>query len=184
MKNFLIFSLFLLCALPVAADETPAEKMPNAEAEVIKEINQPATETVEPIVYKVEKKILPLPECDDEKLLAKTKEFITAYYAKSNNKGVLFRRRSHFLLNNLDKFSKENVANYKSEATRPVSDEIVNLLMNENILEENMRLCKKQAGEKISNDVYLLIYPFEQSYKVHILNLDKRHPNEKNIFVY
>lgn len=183
MKKSLIFSLFLLWSLPSLAEEVVAPDA-NVEKTTAEDVNVPAEEAVQPVVYKVEKKILPLPECDDAQLLNKTKEFITSYYANNTNQGILFRRRRHFLLNNLNKFSKENIANYKTEAARPVSDAIIDLQMNHNILEENMRLCKKQAETKIANDIYLLVYPFEQGYKVHVLNLDKNRPNDKNIFTY
>lgn len=137
------------------------------------------------VTHKIEKKILPLPECDDETLLSKTKEFLTAYFSDTTNEGTMFRRRKHFLLNKLTDFTKENVANYKTAAARPVSDVIIELQMNEKILEENMRLCKKASTSKVLGDIYLLVYPFENGYRAHLLNLDRDAIiNEKNTFTY
>lgn len=172
MRKFLVLAL-LFCSAHVSLAN---------EEKISEDISIAPTEAV--ITHKIEKKIMPLPECDDEILLTKTKEFLKAYFAKSNNQSTLFRRRKHFLLNGLDGLTKENIANYKTQAARPVSDVIVELQINEKILEENMRLCKKVSVSKILGDVYLLIYPFKEGYKVHILNLDKQGINEKSTFVY
>lgn len=173
MRKFLSLALLLLYGAPKAiAEEALHAAEPSAKEAVIQ------------ITHKIEKKILPLPECDDEQLLAKTKEFLNAYFAQNDNQGTMFRRRKYFLLNKLTDFTKENIANYKTAATRPVSDVIIELQMNEKILEENMRLCKKSSTSKILGDVYLLTYPYKEGYRVHLLNLDGQAVNEKNIFTY
>lgn len=174
MKKFLFSVLLLLCGNNAFAEE-----------ETYQEALQPSAEEVEvTVTHKIEKKMLPLPECDDETLLAKTKEFLTTYFAETDNQSTLFRRRKYFLLNKLTDFTKEDVANYKSAATRPISDTIIELQMNEKILEENMRLCKKASARKVLGDIYLLIYPFEKGYKVHILNQGKQMLGPKNTFEY
>lgn len=174
MRKFLFAALFLL-GTPVAM----------AEGEVVTEpVAEQTGEVAEVITHKVEKKLLQVPECNDEKLLAKTKEFLTAYFAKSDNQGVIFRRRKHFILNGITEFTTENIANYKTAAARPISDTIIELQMNEKILEENMRLCKKASVSKVLGDLYLLVYPYKEGYKVHILNLDSRNVAEKNTFEY
>lgn len=185
MRVFLGFALFLLLSISAKAEEILITEDVQPEADtVLEEINTPDSQTVVPVVYTVEKEILPLPSCDDKTLMAKTKEYITAYFAKSDNVGTLFRRRRHFLINNMEDFTLENIANYKTAATSPISDEIVDLQINHNILEENMRLCKKKAADKLYSDIYLLVYPIETGYRVHVLNLDKRSNAVKNIFEY
>ena len=52
------------------------------------------------ITYEVKKEILPLPTCDDNKLIEKTREFIKEYYSKSNDNSVVHRRKKHFEINN------------------------------------------------------------------------------------
>ena len=180
MKILWFLSFFVLSAVPVCAEEMPAPE--KAELEAITTPTEP--ETVAPVVYTVKKEINPVPACDDETLMAKTKEYITAFFDKSENQGVLFRRRRYFLINNMSGFSTENIANYKTASTSPVSDEIVDLQINHNVAEENMRLCKKQAANKLYGDIYLLVYPTEKGYKVHILNLDRQPLSAKNIFEY
>lgn len=174
MRKYLFAALLLLGASAAMAENET----------VAKPVTEQTGEVAEVITRKVEKKLLPVPECNDEKLLAKTKEFLTAYFAKSDNKGVIFRRRKHFMLNGLADFTTENIANYKSAATRPISDIIIELQMNEKIVEENMRLCKKASVSKVLGDLYLLVYPYKEGYKVHILNLDSRNAAGKNTFEY
>ena len=126
------------------------------------------------ITYEVKKEILPLPTCDDNKLIEKTREFIKEYYSKSNDNSVVHRRKKHFVLNNLNKFTKENVANYKTESTRPVSDVIAELKVNEKIIEENILLCKNTSKDKYASNIYLLAHPYKKGYKVFLLNLDDK----------
>lgn len=174
MKKFLLLALLLLCGTSALAEGESS----------VASIASPKEATEIVVTHKIEKEILPLPDCDDKELLAKTKEFLTTYFAQSEDQSTLFRRRKYFLLNKLTEFTKENIANYKTAAARPVSDTIIELQINENILEENMLLCKKTAVSRVLGDIYLLVYPFEGGYKVHILNLDKQALSEKNTFTY
>ncbi|MCM1324750.1 MAG: hypothetical protein NC218_11575 [Acetobacter sp.] len=184
MRILLVLFLSLLISVPTIAEEhIPQEQ--KSKPEIIENINTSVVaETPAPIVYEIEKEIIPLPTCDDARLMNKTKEYITAYFSKSDNKSVLFRRRRDFLLKNMGNFSTENIANYKTAATSPVSDEIIELQMNHKVLAENIRLCKKQAANKLYDDIYLLIYPSEKGYEVNLLNLDKPSLTQKNIFEY
>lgn len=137
------------------------------------------------VIRKVEKTIVPLPTCSDEKLVAQTRQYISEYFAENEGGNSYQRRRRHFILNNLDKFEAENVANYKTEATRPVSDIIADLRVNHNVLEENMRLCKNISPNKEAAKVYLLIYPAENGYNVTVINLkEQRQKDEQTSFYY
>lgn len=137
------------------------------------------------VIRKVEKTIVPLPTCSDEKLVAQTRQYISEYFAENEDGNSYQRRRRHFILNNLDKFETENIANYKTEATRPVSDIIADLRVNHNVLEENMRLCKNISLNKEAAKVYLLIYPAEKGYNVIVVNLkEKRQKDEQTSFYY
>ena len=144
---------------------------------------------VEVFVKKIEKNIVELPTCKDKKLLEKTKEFITSYYEENIADNVLDKRRKFFVLKNIENFEEESVANYKTENKKPVSDIIASLLMNENILEENLRLCKNMSPNKEASKVFVLIYPNEDlkdSFKVNILNLltKRRRKNDEVVFIY
>lgn len=125
----------------------------------------------EVFTHKVEKKLLPLPDCKDAVLLGAVKDFVAGFYAGNADKNAAFRRRCHFITHNLAEFSRENIANYKTEAARPVSDIIIDLKVNKNILEENMLLCKNQSPYKDPGNVYILVYPEEDGYRVHLINL-------------
>ena len=150
---------FCICAAasPVAASAEDGDKQP---AEVF--------------THKVEKKLLPLPDCKDAGLLGAVKDFVAGFYAGNADKNAAFRRRRHFITHNLAEFSRENIANYKTEAARPVSDIIIDLKVNKNILEENMLLYKNQSPYKDPGNVYILVYPEDDGYKVHLINLDAK----------
>ena len=125
----------------------------------------------EVFTHKVEKKLLPLPDCKDAVLLGAVKDFVAGFYAGNADKNAAFRRRRHFITHNLAEFSRENIANYNTVASRPVSDIIIDLKVNKNILEENMLLCKNQSPYKDPGNVYILVYPEEDGYRVHLINL-------------
>ncbi len=144
---------------------------------------------VEVFVKKIEKNIIELPTCKDKKLLEKTKEFITSYYDKNMADNVLDKRRKFFVLKNIENFEEESVANYKTEDKRPVADVIASLLINKNVLEENLRLCKNTSPNKEASELFFLIYPNEEqkdSFRVRILNLftKKKRMNDEVIFIY
>ena len=124
-----------------------------------------------PFVFVPQLSLLPLPDCKDAVLLGAVKDFVAGFYAGNADKNAAFRRRRHFITHNLAEFSRENIANYKTEAARPVSDIIIDLKVNKNILEENMLLCKNQSPYKDPGNVYILVYPEEDGYRVHLINL-------------
>ncbi len=136
------------------------------------------------IVHQVEKQIIPMPTCQDEKLMSATKEFISEFYKDNTNKNVKERRHRYFLIHNLDKFSKENIANYKTEATKPVSDIIADRKINKSIIEENMLLCKNQSENEEAGKLFLLIYPEADSYRVETINLELKPSGKDTSFLY
>lgn len=132
----------------------------------------PQTRPNDALVHKIEKNIIPIMTCDDSNLIKETKEFVKNFYEKNIPYSVKDKRKKHFVMNSLDLFEQENIANYKSSKMRPVSDLIANLLINEAVLEENMRLCKNQSKNKEASEVYLLIHADENmNQKVYVLNL-------------
>lgn len=136
------------------------------------------------IIHQIEKQIVPMPTCQDEKLISATKEFISEFYKDDTNKNVKERRHRYFLTHNLDKFSKENIANYKTEATKPVSDIIADRKINKGIAEENMLLCKNQSTNEDASKLFLLIYPEADKYRVDVINLELKPSGKDTSFLY
>lgn len=143
-----------------------------------------SNEAQEVIVHQVEKQIIPMPTCEDEKLISATKEFISEFYKNDTSKNVKQRRRRYFLTHNIDKFSKENIANYKTEATKPVSNIIADRKINKGIAEENMLLCKNKSQNKEASDLFLLVYPEAESYRVEVINLELKASGQETSFLY
>lgn len=204
MKNLLVFILSLvLSTFNAYAEETPepaavenvAEEVAASEENennIQKATINPEEISSEPekqpeleVVHQIERKTIPMPACDDDTLLKRSAEFIGAYFDANDNAGTLYRRRRHFILHNLDKFQTENVANYKTAETSPVSDIIADIKTNHGVAEENMHLCKNTSDDKFAGKIYLLIYPEEGGYRVHVINLlDRQTTNEEASFIY
>ncbi len=127
--------------------------------------------TTEVVERKIETKQVQLPQCTDKKLHAAVKEFVAGYFAGNADKNVRFRRRRHFITHNLDGFATENVANYKTESTRPVSDVIADVKINKGVAENNLRLCKSQSPNADVKNIYLLIYPEAAAFRCVMINL-------------
>lgn len=187
--------LFFLSILSIAheafadnAEKAPEELPVKEKIEALSagEPQETAAAPKEEITYTVEKEIVALPKCDNEKLLAKTKEYVAAFFKEqADNKGTPFRRRRHFIEKNLNMFGEENVANYKTASARPVSDIIIDLKANHNVLEENMRLCKNQSKNPTAENLYILVYPAPKGYTVRLINLPyTRNVNQETSFVY
>ena len=140
------------------------------------------------VVREIEKNILPLPACNDEKLMEKTKQYIKEYFSQTKSSSMKFRRRRYFLQNRLAEFQEENIANYKTEQKRPISDIIITLKMNDGIIEENMRLCKNQSRYPEAKDLYILYHPAAKGWKIYVINLkqasDIPDPTENISFIY
>lgn len=174
----LLFS-FCFVVFPCIAEEA---EFTQADLDVTT-VNSPEKEPEEVVIHPIEKDIKPLPDCNDEVLLQKTLEFVSTYLNQSANMGMMFRRQRYFILNNLNNFKKENVAFYKTEEKRPVSDVIADVAVNEGVIEENMLLCKNQNKNKEVKDLYLLVTPkTENGYKVRVINLDPKIEKVKSIY--
>lgn len=140
--------------------------------------------TEEVIVRQVEKQLVSLPTCQDKKLISATKEFISEFYKGDTNKNVKHRRRRYFLTHDTGNFSKENIGNYKTEDTKPVSDIIADRKINKGIAEENMLLCKNQSRNKEAGELFLLVYPESDSYRVEVINLELKPTGKETSFLY
>ncbi len=137
------------------------------------------------IVHKIEKEIIPLPDCGNQKLIEKTKEFVIEYYKKNIFQNIFDRRKRHFVIDNIDKFVEEDIANYKTEKQRPISDMIIDLKVNKGVIEENLRLCKNSSKNKEASNVYLVIHPENDNFKVHVINLKSKYNIKEDVsFVY
>lgn len=167
----------------VEENSTETKDAEAVNAEDISVTQEPKVEYEE--VRKVEREIIPLPACDDEKLIKEAFDYIKKYFDTVPNEGTVYRRRRYFILNNLDKFKEVNVENYKTAATSPVSDIIADVKVNKGIVDENLRLCKNQSPDKYAGEVYALIYPVEQGYEVRLINLSvKQTIGKETSFIY
>ena len=138
----------------------------------------------EVIVYEIKKDIKPLPECNDERLITALKEYISDFYIKNKSGNVLARRRQHFIENNIKEFTKENIVYYKSEATKPVSEIIMNLKLNGGVIEENILLCKNSSKNIEAGKLFFVVHPYEEDYKVIVINLTPKYEFDKeNSFI-
>ena len=171
MKNLFVLAAILMLSFPSFANDVDVVEDKN-----IEEANV--------ITHKIQKDLVDMPSCDNERLVNEVKSFITDFFEKNKSYNVLTRRRKHFILSNLSSFKQENIANYNTSETVHVAGVVTNLFMNENILKENMRLCKSNDNNNI-DDFFILLYPVEEGYKVVLLNLIPKQSTSSNIsFVY
>ncbi len=204
MKKFLIIGLsFLMNVSMVYADnmvvingEQVIEKQENDEifqGDILKQKSDEDTAT-EPkdipengsieleVIHQIDREIVALPTCDDKRLTEQTRKYIEKYLQETTNGGTLQRRRNYFILHSLSNFKQENIADYRTQETSPVSDIIADVKINQAVLEENMLLCKNQSKDKYAQQLYLLVYPKESSYMVRVINLGIEKNNMGNTY--
>lgn len=161
MHKFLMAAAFAFAAIPAGAEDIAA--LPGQ--------SKAPAEAAEVITHKVEVPEIPLPACNDKGLLSAVKKFVADYYSDNLDQNVRFRRHRYFTMRNLDRFSEENVGNYKTEKTRPVSDVVADIKINQGVAESNIRICKNQNPYTAPKNIYLIIYPEEEAYRCLLINL-------------
>lgn len=179
MKKFLILAICILLSVPSFAEEADIE----ISEELIKQIDEGNVTDAEKepeieIIHQVEHKIIPMPECDNPVLYEQTKEFLNTYFGKLDNLGTLYRRRQYFVVHNLDKFIKEDIAAYKTTKTPVIANAIASAEVNFSLSDDNLRLCKNTSKNEYAKNIYLLIFPKDDGYVVQILNLLERQAKE------
>ena len=62
---------------------------------------------------------------------------------------------------------------------------IIDLKVNKGVIEENLRLCKNSSKNKEASNVYLVIHPENDNFKVHVINLKSKYNIKEDVsFVY
>ena len=183
MTKLLVLFLSLILINPAYAEDEASEAMASTTEEISNE-NQNTNsaeffqkieaekasaenESDVEIIRQVEQKEFALPDCNDNMLYNKTKEFINSYFEKIGSQGTLYRRRHYFVINSLDRFTQEDVAAYKNSSKQVVANAIANIEVNYALTDENIRLCKNTGQNRYVKDIYLLIFPQSGQTKAH-----------------
>lgn len=157
----LLFLLLLYPALPGRAAE--------AEQEAV--VIAAPSKTIESAVKK-----LPLPSCNDPALIAGVRHSLKAYYNTNRDSTLIENRRRRLLLQNLSLFEPLDVASFNDRENYRVADRIIMAKINSGAVSENMMLCRNEYKAR-GAALYLLVYPFNDSLAVEIINFGDLSPD-------
>lgn len=120
--------------------------------------------------------------CSDESLRKQVGAFIRKYVENRSAKTVPERRAQLLLVNNLQRF--EEIAEDKLKNNFEASAVAMHLKMNENREIYRMCLSSNNKSGRFTN-IYILIYPFANYYKVAVTNLaEKAEDFDNATFIY
>lgn len=173
LKRYLfIFTILLLSYAKLAyAQETEASQIQNDELPIFE------TDVMEKI------NLLEAPQCDNPLLFKKVLQKVMDYAATMSTGSTINKRKKALILANINSFEKVDVKNISPETDLKTANALITIKVNKNIDENDFTICK-QVDSK-GKPLYLIIYPYMDNFKVHIINLDSYSDDyEKISFTY
>jgi len=107
-----------------------------------------------------------LPDCNEPQMLEMVTDKIKEHQSSRATGSIIERRAQALMVKNLNNFTELSVEDFDNASNYTVANELVMTKINLRIRAEHMRLCK---GSGRSN-IYLLIYPEGEGFRVQILN--------------
>ena len=122
-----------------------------------------------------------VPSCADSDLLEKVQDEIKTFQNKQPTNSSLEKRRKALIRANIKGFESVDATNFVPETDYNVANALIMLKINDKIKAEDITLCR-QTGQ---GNLYLIMYPFQDKIKTHIINLDVMdNTNQGLSFIY
>ena len=122
---------------------------------------------------------LVLPECNDEKLLAKVKETVLPFM-QNVLPTVESKRRKHLILKNISNFTEIAAESLTLEKNKAAIAGVLEIKINKNLGAKKLRICKS-LSPILTSDLYVMIYEFEEKVNVDVVNFV---PNQNPSFEF
>ena len=123
------------------------------------------------------------PKCDTPELFEKVMQRIKAYTSSLQSNSIINKRRNTLLVTNIEGFEEISVENFDPETDYHTANALITIKVNMHYKNKDITLCR-QTG-KNTHPLYLIMYPYLDNYKVHIINLDMHSDDHEKIsFIY
>ena len=111
------------------------------------------------------------PECESSKLLEKVIFRIQEYIDSSGAQSAISRRKNALVKTNVKGFESKDVKTFTHNEDIQTANALISLKINKQLSNDDITLCKQSGKTKPS--LYLIMYPNENVYTAHIINLDQ-----------
>ena len=139
-----------------------------------------AKETVEPKNNAVRAM---LPACNDKKLHQLLERKIAEYYQTHPAVSQLEQRTQKLIIKHMNYFEDVDIATFTPQDNIYVANKYMTAKINNGLEDDEMRICRTRLTVNLP-DVYLLIYSFNYSYMIDIINLAGASSNREFFVIY
>lgn len=125
--------------------------------------------------------LIRMPNCSDQAFEKRVKGEVVAFLNASKATSSIAQRKNALINANIEGFEEVDVASFTPQTDYNTANALITLKINSKISAKTMRLCR-QKGE---GNLYVIMYPYQDNIKVHIINLDRFDiKNEGVHFIY
>lgn len=106
------------------------------------------------------------PQCNNQRLHEKVLARIAQYYKENPESSIVEQRKQALMLKSLKNFVPVDIESFPPKESYAVADRLIDIKINDGVKAKDMSLCKSEG----KREIYLLIYPHNNLYKVEIIN--------------
>ncbi len=123
------------------------------------------------------------PKCDTPQLLEKVIQTIKKHSKLLVSDSTMAKRKKALILSNINGFEEVDIKKFTPQSDYNTANALITIKVNKHYKDEDFILCKQSGQHK--KPLYLIIYPYMDNYKGHIINLEEySNDYEKNSFIY
>ena len=157
MLKKILFAILLCGHICCARAETLSEPMPEAQPSAIQ-----------------------IPVCEDAAFKQKVMSTVESYFDEKPISSTMDHRQRMLKLKGLHGFETLKVSAFEPQQNYLVAKALVELKINKHLTDKDIVLCR-QTGD-VKAPVYLVAYPEDNHFRVHLINLDDNVTDYEKIF--
>lgn len=175
----LLTVLFFAAAFPALAQENALQNDSSIESAPLVQNDENAFYNPEEELGEI--KDIERPACTARALTERVRIEAEHYLKTQPAASSIAKRQKALIIANINDFEEISAENFEPEQNLNTANALITLKINRRINASDITLCRQKEGGKI----YLIIYPYQDNFKVHIINLASYDPENEGIsFIY
>ncbi len=126
---------------------------------------------------------LPKIDCNDIDLLQQVRQKVVDLLSVSEDENVVERRARRLALKHINNFTDLNVSDFRPRDNYRVANQMIAVKINKHLKDEELKLCVSD-NPVLDRKVYLLIYLYDNSVFVDIINYTSTVGNGEPFIIY
>jgi len=123
------------------------------------------------------------PKCDNPQLIEKVIHTIQKHFKLLSSDSTMTKRKKALILSNVNGFEEVDIKKFTPKSDYNTANALITIKVNKHYKDEDFIICKQSGQHK--KPLYLIIYPYMDNYKGHIINLEEySNDYEKSSFIY